>query len=479
MSGHAKKVTRIIVIINRNSCFVKYSAKNNNRAAAMNDSNHPHGRNSKDGHDSSPEMHPEAACADAQEPRWILEDAIEASPGDDDDDDDEEEFTTALTAASASSIDASSGVDAHPPPPSDDRHAFLPDATRREWPRLEYMRQSSLDVGPWIPLALAVLFQVSYLARRYHQHRRDEIDWRRSSSDTLEMLRGRIHDEVHVQKYDPTTGNTEKLEVDDIASEARRASNAQGGVWKEDDSDQSIGGRNNRPKHGVIDTQSASHRLPEIRIKQQEHRNATNVSNRRPIKREKIEKELTLHSSLDHHAADDAHQRRMNVIAEERRLLRSRAAQEGEQRRVNNDKEEMERIALLRQQNFEYEESLRIDRNRSRQLELMGEITTRRKKSLSNARERLVASGVHSDAVALDGRKTLENVDTNHIKVRLLLPSGQKIDGSFSAKHVVSLVYDLALLALDKSDRLWSRDGGHDGVINGPNAADGDICSFC
>jgi len=435
----------------------------------MNDVNHPAGT----GVDNSPEKCTAAACVDAQTSRSIiLDEATEASPGDA-----EEEKPPTVPSASAGI--GASGVD----PPSPDRPAS-PGVTWQEQRRLKSMRYDMLNRGP--PLALAVLFLVVNLVRRYYQHKRQQIEWRRSSTDQLEMLRKRIHVNEHV--HTNGTRDTEELRVDDGASEAEVKSNSQSVkdacehknditpcAKKKNYSDQQLDESSYHATHDASNSQPASDHFSEIRAKQQEHLISRIKLNQRHLHREKIERKLMLHRSLDNLAADNAYQRRMNVIAEEQKLLRSRAGQEREQQPFI-DLEELERIALLQQQNLEYQESLQIDQDRSRQLALIGEISLRREKALDEARERLEAAGVQSSPATQNKCVTGGNDNTSVTKVRLQLPSGQRIDGTFAAQHVVGLVYDLALVALDSNHGLWSQESGQGNGIRDLDSADRDIC---
>ena len=437
----------------------------------MNDVNHP----VETEVDNSPEECTAAACVDAQTSRSIiLDEATEASPGD-------AEEEKPPTAPSASAGSDASGVD----PPSPDRPAS-PGVRWQEQRQLKSMRYDMLNRGPGIPLALVVLFLVVNLVRRFYQHKRQQIEWRRSSTDQLEMLRDRIHVKEHV--HTNGTIDTEELRVDNGASEAEAKSNSQSVkdacehaydstpcAKKRNYSDQHIDESSNHVTHDASNSQPASDHLSEIRAKQQEHLVSRIKSNQRHLYREKIERKLMLHRSLDNLAADDAYQRRMNVIAEEQQLLRSRSDQEREQQPFN-DLDELERIALLQQQNLEYQESLQIDQDRSRQLALIGEISSRREKALELARERLEAAGVQSGPPTQNKHVTGENGDTSVTKVRLQLPSGQRIDGTFATQHVVGLVYDLALVTLDSNHGLWSQESGQGNGIRDLDSSDKDIC---
>lgn len=57
----------------------------------------------------------------------------------------------------------------------------------------------------------------------------------------------------------------------------------------------------------------------------------------------------------------------------------------------------------------------------------------------------------------LDG--TIDGDD--EVRVRLALPSGRRIEGTFASRHAAGLVYDLALLLLAEGELLWS-EGGDD-----------------
>ncbi|KAL3795623.1 hypothetical protein ACHAW5_002819 [Stephanodiscus triporus] len=432
----------------------------------MNDVNHP-----VDGHNNlaeglnTPDNCPEAACVDAHTSRSILDEASEAPPGDS-----EEEEPTALEASAGSEA---SGVD----PTSRDRPAS-PGVVRQEQRQIKSIRYDMLNRGPGIPIALAVLFLVVYIVRRYYQHKRQQIEWRRSSTDQLEMIRKRIHGEEHVQKN--VTGDTEEMRVDVGASGAKGKSSSQQGISSDkdaharDDSDQQMDESNNHPNLDASNSHPESDHISEIRAKQQENLDTRIKSNHLHLLREKNEKKLMFYSSLDHLAADDAYQRRMNVIAEEQKLLRSHADIEQEQQPFN-DLEEMERIALVQQQDAEYQESFQIDRDRSTQLALIGEIALRRENALGEAKERLAVAGVQSGVATQNKRVAGGNGDTSEVKLRLLLPSGEKIDGTFDAHHAVGLVYDLALLMLDRNNGLWSKESGRDNGIRDVDAADGDI----
>eukprot|EP01083_Nonionella_stella_P020997 58231_1 len=119
----------------------------------------------------------------------------------------------------------------------------------------------------------------------------------------------------------------------------------------------------------------------------------------------------------------------------------------------------MERITILREQNLEYQESLQRDQERAREIALENEMRSRREKAIGEANQRLVSAGVQNDATtqSQDTSNSIDN-DKSEVKVRLLLPSGQRIDSIFAAHHTIGLVYDLALIVLDRQQLLGSQE---------------------
>jgi len=60
------------------------------------------------------------------------------------------------------------------------------------------------------------------------------------------------------------------------------------------------------------------------------------------------------------------------------------------------------------------------------------------------------------------------------VRVRLLLPSGRKVDGEFASTQELGLVYDLALLVLDKENLLYSDEDGEGGINDDTSDTDDD-----
>jgi len=70
----------------------------------------------------------------------------------------------------------------------------------------------------------------------------------------------------------------------------------------------------------------------------------------------------------------------------------------------------------------------------------------------------LVNAGVQTNAItqSQDMSKTTKGCKSE-VKVRLLLPSGQRTESIFAANHKTGLVYDLVLTILDRECLLWSQ----------------------
>lgn len=213
--------------------------------------------------------------------------------------------------------------------------------------------------------------------------------------------------------------------------------------------------KHNSPRGATI----RSIHLSEIRDKQQTKLVMANERTQRQIDSQQHIRKQILHTNLNHSAANDAHRRRMNIILQEALLLQPHydTVEQQYRQEVHYDEleEEIDRRRLIQEQDMEYQQSLQNDQHRARQLASMNDREVRRSKALGEARQRLTVAGVipHSNCKGFD------------ITVRLLLPSGQKIDGSFQMKHSMGLVYDLALLALDMSKILWNpADNDDDGL---------------
>lgn len=335
--------------------------------------------------------------------------------------------------------------------------------------------QNLITIASGMPFLLVIFLGVS-LVWLYFKQRTQQKEWQLSSANQLEIIRQRnSHPAEHREQSVSETVNSASInkklgkDVGDkskgtVESDAKQVicsiENADGN--KKADSIQCIRDNNaSKPKR-------LDHVL-EIRAKQQEKLERSVKSTRQQQKK----KRQAIHSSFDHDAADEAYERRRNlIIAEEKALLQQKQHQAQQQSQLQlqqeqdraqqqalRELEEMERMAILQQQDVEYQEALIRDQERAQKQTLENEIKSRREVAIEQAKQRLVAAGVQNNSgITHDesAKGAIGNEDT--IKVRLLLPSGRRVEGTFSAHHVMGLVYDLALLILDSEHLLWNQE---------------------
>jgi hypothetical protein len=317
-----------------------------------------------------------------------------------------------------------------------------------------------------LPMLALVLLTVS-LTWRYYKHTKQQKEWQQSSCRSLEQIRQRSNN----SQLSPTPATDDKEETnvqqDNFPTTERKAAAIHTSTFSQtNDATNQINGDNTNPtvnETSSITTTHSNH-LSNIRAKQQEQleRNAKSAQKQRHVRQKR--KKKTLHSSLDHAAADEAYRRRMNIMAEEAKMILSNRNQrqqqhQGEEQQPLNELEEMERMALLQQQNLDYQESLQRDQMRTRQLAFENEIRLRRERALEEAKQRLTNAGVQSDILSQsDGGGSRGVGDESKIRVRLLFPTGQRVEGALAKHHAMGLVYDLALVVLDRDGSLWSQD---------------------
>ncbi len=225
-----------------------------------------------------------------------------------------------------------------------------------------------------------------------------------------------------------------------------------------------------------------SSHIRQIRALQQQ-KYATNIQSRR---RKLNERQRILHDSLQHSIAEEAYQRRLTVMAEERQFLLTATAttttttitstpqhdnQTVTQPPLNQDVE-MERAALLRQQNLDYQESLARDQQRAKEFARRNGRKLKRRILLQGAKNRLLSEGVDTFGLLEESRQVIDSnggVEANSksstgrmVRIRLHLPSGKRVQGIFDSFNVVGLVYDLALVALDKEELLSNEEHEND-----------------
>ena len=218
---------------------------------------------------------------------------------------------------------------------------------------------------------------------------------------------------------------------------------------------------------------TSSSSLTNVRARQQElHEKRTAVATQQRRQQQTLRRQHLV-DSLQHDAADEAFQRRKKVISQEQisKPHPSNTVVEEHQRTLLEELQEIERTALLQQQNREYAESLEQDRERSRIKSLEMNVLKKREKATKDAQYRLVRAGVKISELLNDVSEEMSSrcdcdrdpcghaEDANqeiemNVQVRLLLPSGQKIQTAFAESHAIGLLYDFALLLLDRENLL-------------------------
>lgn len=228
------------------------------------------------------------------------------------------------------------------------------------------------------------------------------------------------------------------------------------------------------PEMVTVEKTSYANSLTSIRARQQElHSMSIDSAKQQRLKEHKLRKQQLV-ASLQHDIADEAYQRRMQNISQERESIvqRSIRATEEREQTLLEELQEMERQAILEQQNREYNESLQQDREHSRIKTLKSEQLKRKQKAVADAKYRLINSEVHLPGLLGDFTKRSinasdEKVPSNctkreninpDVSVRLLLPTGQRYQGEFAGTHSIGLLYDFALVALDKENLLRSHE---------------------
>ena len=161
------------------------------------------------------------------------------------------------------------------------------------------------------------------------------------------------------------------------------------------------------------------------------------------------EKKRLLYESLQHEVADQAYARRRKLISEEQSMLQANLQSEAQ----TNELEEMERRELLHEQNFEYEESLRQDQERLMQATIETERCRKMARALQDSISRLERAGIcTADLPTIEhnnNKATVEISADDKILVRLMFPSGKRVQAAYSKSHSIGLIYDLALVILN------------------------------
>lgn len=432
-----------------------------------------------------PEMCMEADCADGtSESQSILVEA-DASPDHDHDVVDEpgnsEPSPLPPKRFSAPADGEISGHDSYPQNQPVNRGVPTHHGPRQHVHQQPPSAQHLMVKSSGIPF-LVVVLAVSLLWF-YCKQRKQQKEWQLSSDNQLDMIRQRnlqseedresapktsvSKDKKLRNKIDAFKGKVESDAQQEIHPAENTVAKNKTSLSPKTDSNQSIGDNGKE----VLKSKPSDH-LSMIRAKQQEQQERNAKSSQQQRHQQQKKRKKILHNSLNHDVADEAHERRRHIIAQEESLLVQRELQrerrQGQEQQPLNELEEMERMTILQQQNIEYQESLLRDQERARQLALENEKRSRRETAIEQAKQRLDTAGVQNSSGITQEENTKGAVgNENKIRLRLLLPSGQRVEGKFASHHEMGLVYDLALIILDEEQLLWSQDGsdgdwGHD-----------------
>lgn len=323
------------------------------------------------------------------------------------------------------------------------------------------------------PYVLAAICLVYIMLHYFKQQKKRQLDEENSRRQLQKVRERNVILDKQKQRLKRLQNEGSK-EVADEASELLKdievilSSDMERNDSKNDDDDDFDGIVNdtNQPQEQTNASNNSSpardnDHISKIRAKQQKQLvSKTKISKRR----ERKEQLTRMQNSLDHRAADEAHERRMKLIAEEQQTLAQyhtnnqyRTYQGQPQALVRNEAEEAERIALLAEQNAAYQEALQRDQERAQQLALQRERKLGRAKAVEEAKQRLVTAGVQCNDYIMVQNHSNDTMGDSVIKVRLLLPSGRRVDAKFTDDHSIGLVYDLALLFLNEENLLWEK----------------------
>ncbi len=259
---------------------------------------------------------------------------------------------------------------------------------------------------------------LSLVAWLFFRHVKHQKEWQRASNLKLEQIAQRnIHTNLPPKEEQTTkTGTTQ----------SSTASNSSTGSCKEMDKD----------------------RVRSIRAQQQRQNEIKAKLAKQQKQLAKKEKQRQIYESLHHEDADEAYQRRTQVIREEQAMLQAA----NKEHSIRNEAEEIERRELLRMQNLEYEESLRRDQERLVQANIELERCQMRVRALQDAIHRLERAGIYTAELPIIDHKTKTQVeirDEDKVQVRLMMPSGKRVQATYSKCHTIGLLYDLALVILN------------------------------
>ena len=355
--------------------------------------------------------------------------------------------------------------------------ATIPPSRERQYDQYNQQRQRRLqhkdkflteENTPYVLAAICLIYILLHYFKQQKKRQLDEENSRRQLQivrernvilDKQKQRLNRLQNEGSKEVADEASELLKDIEVI-LSSDMERNDSKND---NDDDVDGIVNDTNQPQEQTNVSNNSSPARdndhISKIRAKQQKQL----VSKTKISKRHERKERLTrMQNSLDHRAADEAHERRMKLIAEEQQTLAQYRSSNNQHRTYQglpprNEAEEAERIALLTEQNAEYQEALQRDQERAQQLALQRERKLARAKAVEEAKQRLVTAGVQCNDYIMVQNHSNDTMGDSVIKVRLLLPSGRRVDAKFTDDHSIGLVYDLALLFLNEENLLWEK----------------------
>eukprot|EP00956_Cyclotella_meneghiniana_P001570 scaffold1770_cov64-Cyclotella_meneghiniana.AAC.2 len=327
----------------------------------------------------------------------------------------------------------------------------------------------------------------------YHRVKKGQQEWRELSKRELEKIQERIlasrnrvevlehsidtklDDVVSVTRCNSAGCTSSSTELDDAKLAKGYVDGSSGSIDQYDHSS-STKSVNSQDAITKIQPTEYLNNLANVRAHQQEQHEMKIASAKQRRQQEQKLRRKHLVDSLQHDVADEAHQRRQKVITQEQEAIVQSSDANVEithQQTLLEELQEMERTALLQQQNLEYNEALQRDQERAKLKALEENQLKMRRRAVYDAKCRLLRSGVQLSGVLDDLLQEVSNklssessIDVeekrqsiNHcVQVRLVLPSGRKFQAIFSNEHTIGLLHDFALVLLEREQLLRSQD---------------------
>jgi len=285
-----------------------------------------------------------------------------------------------------------------------------------------------------LPVASLTLFFCSLVAWFFLRHIKHQKEWQQASNFQLKRIS---------QRNNTTNMQPKEEEKSEIKVAAKQT----------DSTSKKSTSSSTCQEIRCLDTE----RVRFVRAQQQkQHEINAKIAKQQKQHAEKEKKRLP-YKSLQHDIADQAYERRRKVISEEHeQLMLQGNLQQLQAHTQISELEETERRELLRLQNLEYEESLRRDQERLTQATNETERCRKRARTIEGCIHRLLRAGIHTVHLPIiehDSEAKVEISDDDKIQVRLMFPSGRRVQATFSKCHSIGLIYDLTLVILNYKQR--------------------------